>query len=123
MRALVIDDAVQARVREILEHSAGNWYRPGKSENPPGEDPRHVVMLNTYRCVFSYTDIHDCLWRHLSVSVPSKNYPNPFAIYTIAELFGFTGWDGTSEKPPADWLMDVNKIEHCVVVAQKTESK
>jgi hypothetical protein len=53
------------------------------------------------------------------MSVPSKDYPNPFAVWLVCELFGFTGWDGKSELPPSDWQAMVNKEEHCIVVAQR----
>jgi len=121
MRPLLIDDEARARVREVLSFASKNWYRLGRSEIVPGDDPRHTVLLNTYRCVFSYTlDPHDNLWRHLSISVPSKDLPNPFAFYSIAELFDFTGWDGKSiEPPPEGWILGVNKQEHCITAVQK----
>ena len=120
MRPLVIDDTARARVAEVEAFAFANWYRPGQSENAPGDDSRHVVELNTYRCVFSYTLAPDGeLFRHLSISVPSKAYPNPFAVFTIAELFGFTGWDGKTLEAPDDWMIDLNKEEHCVVAAQR----
>jgi hypothetical protein len=120
MRPLVIDQSAKAKVAEVEEFAFSNWYYPGRSENPPGDDPRHVLELNTYRCVFSYTmSPHGDLYRHLSVSVPSEKYPNPFAVFVIAELFGFTGWDGKTIDYPADWEAGVNKTEHCVVVVQK----
>lgn len=119
MRPLVIDEIAQAKVREILVFAADNWYRPGVSEQVPGNDSRHVAILNTYRCVFSYTDMKDELFRHLSISVPSKDYPNPIVTWVIADLFGFSGWDGKSPDPPKDWLFDVNEGEHCIVLAQK----
>ena len=120
MRPLVIDETARARVHEVETFAFANWYRPGQSENPPGDDSRHVVELNTYRCVFSYTLAPDDeLWRHLSISVPSKNFPHPFAVFTIAELFGFTGWDGKTIEAPEDWMVATHKVEHCVVAAQK----
>lgn len=123
MRALVINDETRTKVAEVVEFAAKNWYRPGRSETIPGDDPRHVVMLNTFRCVFSYTvSPSEEVWRHLSVSVPSKKLPNPFAFYTIAELFGFTGWNGRSVVPPSSWTVGVNKEDHCIVAVQRVES-
>lgn len=119
MRALIIDEETRAKVSAVEEFADSNWYRPGRSETVPGDDPRHTVMLNTYRCVFSYTAMRGALFRHLSVSVPSDKFPNPIAVYAIAELFGFTGWDGQSEEPPETWMLNVNKVEHCIVVAQE----
>lgn len=40
----------------------------------------------------------------------------------LAELFGFTGWDGkTIDRLPEGWTGDVSKTEHCVVLVQKTD--
>jgi hypothetical protein len=75
MRPLIIDDQARAAVAEVLEHALEeqNYYEPGISAQPPGEDPRHCVLLNTYRCVFSITrDPERKLYRHLSISVPAK---------------------------------------------------
>jgi hypothetical protein len=119
MRPLIIDEEARAKVAAVEEFAYSNWYRPGQSELVPGDDPRHTVQLSTYRCVFSYTKMPSGLFRHLSISVPSEKYPNPFAVYAIADLFGFTGWDGTSEEPPAGWMLRANQEEHCVVLAQE----
>jgi hypothetical protein len=119
MRPLVIDEETRAKVCAVEEFAYSNWYRPGQSELVPGDDPRHTVLLNTYRCVFSYTKMRSELFRHLSVSVPSAKYPHPYAVWTIAELFGFTGWDGKSPGGAPDWLAQPNKEEHCITVAQK----
>lgn len=122
MRALVIDDAAKAIVKRIVEFAElpQNWYllsrgRPVAS-GIPGNDARYGCKLNSYKCVFSITNDGREIWRHLSISVPSANYPNPFAVYTIAELFGFQGWNGVTEDLPANWQVAVNTQEHCVVV-------
>lgn len=119
LRALVIDDVAKERVRRLVEFAEefGHWYRVDLGDRkPPGDDPRYVIYLDTFRCVFTITKNHDGLWRHLSISVPSSKMPNPFAAYTIAELFGFKGWDGVSDKPGPDWLLAVHHPEHCVVL-------
>jgi hypothetical protein len=122
VRPLVIDDNAKAAVAEVVAYAMQpeNYYEPGVSNQPPGDDPRHVVLLNTYRCVFSITKAPDGkLWRHLSVSVPRKGkYPNWFAVLVIADLFGFTGYDGVSARVPKDWVIGPNKDDECVVVAQ-----
>jgi hypothetical protein len=124
MRPLVIDEGARAAVGKVVAHALEreNYYEPGQSPGQaPGDDARHVVLLNTYRCVFSITkDPEGKLYRHLSISVPARGkYPNPFAVFAIAELFGFTGWDGrTPEAPPEDWIAGPNPDEQCVVVAQ-----
>jgi hypothetical protein len=115
MRVLAINEETRAKVRAVLEFAAHNFHRPGKN------DARYAVMLDTFRCVFSYTQVGapGTLYRHLSVSIPSERYPSPFAFYTIAELFGFTGWDGQSERPPKDWMLRVDEDDHCLIAAQK----
>jgi hypothetical protein len=122
MRPLVIDDAARTAVAEVVAHAMQpeNYYEPGSSPQPPGDDPRHIVLLNTYRAVFSITRAPDGkLFRHLSISVPRKGkYPNEFAVLAIADLFGFTGYDGVSARIPEGWMIGPNKDDECVVVAQ-----
>lgn len=118
MRALLIDDQVKAVVNKVVDYAQSHpFYLPAGGQLP-GDNPNYVAHLMTYRCVFTFTRVKGETWRHLSISVPSENYPNPYAAYTIAELFGFTGWDGKSQIPPRDWQMDINKDEHCIVLAQ-----
>jgi hypothetical protein len=119
MRPLVIDDAARELAARVLAYAEGHRYRPSVMVTPPGDDPNHVAMFGTYRAVFSFTESDDMLWRHLSVSVPSAYYPNPAAVFIIAQLFGFTGWDGdTLDALPEGWLMEMQELEHCIVVAQ-----
>lgn len=125
MRVLEINDEAKAkvmRVRNFAEQKV-NWYY---GHGPvPGDNPRYVCHLNDFRCVFTLTVGDSGLhYRHLSISVPSENYPHPAAAWTIAELFGFTGWDGRSfDKVPADWAAIVNPEEHCVVLAQEIKKE
>ena len=125
MRALLIDGEAEAEVRRVLEFAekAKNYYIIGPGgfsfQRPPGDDPRHVAHLRVgFRAVFSITKSPDGrLYRHLSISVDGGKLPNPFAAYTIAKMFGFTGWDEKSEVPPAGWGLEVNKDENCIVLA------
>ena len=126
MRALIVDKSAKAAVREVVSYAEKpeNWYLcgPGGKVAPgsiPGDNPRHCLTWNTYECVFSFTKTMKGVYRHLSISVPSKSYPNPYAAFMIATEFGLTGWDGHSPHPPSDWIMDVNQQEHCVVLAQR----
>lgn len=128
MRALVIDDLAKAEVKRVKDFSLKpeNHYIADKTgfsfQRPPGDDPRHVAQLNTYRCVFSITEIDGKNWKHLSISIPNsgKTYANPIAAFSIAELFGFSGWDGhTTNSLPEDWAIKINQEEHCVVLAQE----
>lgn len=120
IRALVIDEAARAQARRVIEHAKAHPYRPG--DPVPGDNPDFVAQLGSYRAVFTYTKSDGTTFRHLSVSVPGRGYPHPAAIFTIAELFGLTGWDGrTLHRAPADWMVSVNRDEHCVVVGQRIE--
>jgi hypothetical protein len=123
IRPLLIDDRARAAVGKVVEHALKeeNYYEPGISPQPPGDDARHVVLLNTYRCVFSITrDLKGArLYRHLSISVPAKGkYPNVFAAFSIAELFGLSGWVGETPEPPVDWMVGTDRGDECVIVAQ-----
>lgn len=125
MRVLTIDDAAKEAVKRVLDfaHQPENFYRVGPNgfsfQRPPGDDPRHVAQLDTYRCVFSVTKQGKREFRHLSISVPSDKYPNVFAAFTIAEMFGFRGWDGKTIAIPDGWIGRVSEEEHCVVLGQE----
>ena len=117
MRALIIDDRAKAEIARVKAHAEANHYWPGQAT--PGDDPRYVARLSTYRAVFTITHADDLIWRHLSVSVPSSKFPHPAAVFMIAHHFGFTGWSESKPSEPGDgWMLDVNKREHCAVVAQ-----
>lgn len=122
MRPLVIDDETRAKVAAVIAHADKHHYMPQPGSPPPGDDERFVAKLGTYRTVFTFTIAEGVLWRHLSVSVPMKGkFPNPVAVFMIAELFGFTGYDSSQHymaSPPKGWAIHVNDDEHCVVVAQ-----
>jgi hypothetical protein len=125
MGALVINEKTRNVVWDVVNYAShpDHWYWPQRGDAPPATNPEHVVMLNSFRCLFNFTAGADSqgrgrLIRHLSISVPSKNYPHPCAILEIARLFGFTGWDGMTELPPKDWLVYVSTLEHSVVVSQ-----
>lgn len=120
---LTIDDGARAKVARVLAHAETHPYRPPYG-TPPGDDDRFVARLNDFRAVFSFTYSGGVIWRHLSISVPGTKYPNPFAVYTIADMFGFTGWDQrTIEPPPAGWAMDMNAQERCIIIAQAVKSE
>jgi hypothetical protein len=124
-RALVVDDEAKEKVKVTLLYAKHHVYEPSLlssvSEISPGDDPGHVVMLNTFRCVFSYTRFSSKLYRHLSISVPSELYPNPIAVTAIAELFGFTGSENGLEAQLRDskWMVHISRKEHCVVLAEQ----
>jgi hypothetical protein len=124
MRALIIDQKAKQKVSRLLQFASKeqNWYRPDETLIPPGDNPDFVIHLNSFRCVFTYTFSNDELFRHLSISVPAKNkYPHQIAALTIAELFGFSGWDGVSAQIPSGWIVGTNKEEGCVTMVQQVE--
>lgn len=121
MRLLVIDEAAKQEVRRVLDYALlpENWYRPGKDRRVPGDDPRFIARLNSYRCVFTITEYPTAVFRHVSISIPvQSHFVNPYAAYTIAQLFGFTGWDEKAIRVPESWLLDVNKRDHCIQLMQ-----
>lgn len=127
MRVLVINDFTKQAVKRVLDYAERyeHWYRPGLARRPPGDDQKHVTQLDSYRCVFSITLDRGIAYRHLSISVPSADLPNPFTAFTIAQMFGFSGWDGKSMPNsvlPAGWQVAPNKAEHCVVIMQPYEN-
>lgn len=106
MRVLQIDDEAKAEVARVLAHAEANPYFPGQAS--PGNDPKFVAQLGTFRTVFTYTHADSVVYRHLSVSVPGGKFPNVIAAFTIAELYGFTGWSiDMGENPGADWLVEI----------------
>lgn len=122
LRPLIIDDRAKAEAARVIEHAKAHHFCPEIDEWSPGDDPRFVAHLNTYRCVFTFTHaVDNRVYRHLSVSIPSAGlFPHPAAILTIATLFGFTGWDKrTIDVMPETWLLDVNERENFIQVAQR----
>ena len=125
MRPLVIDQEAKKKVQRILDYALDpkHWYQPGKTRIIPGHDAHFVTRLDTYRCVFTITlQPGGFTHRHLTISVPSENYPNPYAAYSIAQLFGFTGWDEKTVDPPEGWMIRVNEDEHCIALGQAFEA-
>ena len=122
MRALLIDDKAKAEVARVVSYAMDHPYRPGAGSPVPGDDPGHVVYLQTYRCVFTFTIIAGRKLRHLTISIPPKEkFPHPIAAFMIADLFGFTGYDDKNKPgaPGPDWHCDVKKNENCVMITQE----
>lgn len=127
MRPLVLDDVTKSRVQAVREFAerTENIYFPSPNAAIPGNNPNFVAQLDTYRCVFTITAYEDKRLRHLSISVPSKDFPNPISVFTIAGLFGFTGGKVESDitvAPGPDWQVAIDKEQHCIVVAQEHPS-
>jgi hypothetical protein len=108
---------IDPRARQVLEddlikflretHKAGSAYhRPGP------HDP--TVYIN----LFSFTHVDGVVYRHLSVSVPGGLYPNPIAALMLADLFGFTGWDGSGVFPESWTCRRVEEPVPCIAILE-----
>lgn len=129
VRFLELGDRAARKAKKVVNHAKkkANWYNPkapGWMSKIPGHDRRHICKLNDFRCVFSYTIDQDnnLVVRHLTISVPGKNYPNPHAVIAIARLFGFTGKPPEGEMFPPDWAVGPKQDgpidDHCIVAGQ-----
>lgn len=119
LRPLIIDDALKFEIDRIKCNAEAHHYIPGPGVGPPGDDHRFTFTTDFgYKFVFTLTESDDVLWRHFSISVPGRRLPNQIVTFTVAELFGFTGWDGVSDKPGADWMIKIEDPPYAVVMAQ-----
>jgi len=111
---------LRSKIALLVSYAQEHHYHPGVDPTP-GDNPKFVLNLGAYRCVFTFTESHGRLWKHLSVSIPRKGkFPNPAAAFTLATEFGFTGWDGvTIDKIPDGWLGDIDDERNCIVLAQE----
>jgi hypothetical protein len=125
LRPLIIDGVARAKIAHLIEHADAHHYHPGV-DPIPGDDPAFVVYLDSYRVVFTFSeDRKGGVWRHLSISVPDEGqYPNPYAAFTIAQEFGFTGWDGKTATPAKGWHLHIEKevIPHAIVLIQLVDA-
>lgn len=125
MRGLVITDEIKQKIKDQVAwaEKPENWYYPELDPKPPGDKPKFVMHLEVgYRVVYTLTAMTKGKFRHISISVPSSKYPHQVAAFTIATMFGFTGGgevEGMTLEPGKDWMMHVNKNEHCIVIAQE----
>jgi hypothetical protein len=125
MRVLIIDGLAIEKVEKLraFAERPENYHlvgADGKSNMVPGDLAEYVTHLEQgFLCVFTITKTDMGTYRHLSISVDRKNkYPSARAAYTIAEMFGFTGWDGHSEAVPASWIAKLEKESEAIVFAQ-----
>ena len=129
MRPLIITPEIKAKIAQQVAwaNQPENWSFVAKDKEPPGHNPAFVMMLEVgFRVVYTHTVLKGRHYRHLSVSVDGLNYPGEIAALTIATFFGFTGGLTLEEmtlRPGPDWLIDVNKDERCMVIAQLLEKQ
>jgi hypothetical protein len=111
----------RTKISHVRSYAEENPYYPGADE-VPGSDDNYVCMLGTYRCVFTITRHKGLVARHLSISVPGEGYPHPESAFTIADEFGFTGWDQkTVDRLPKTWFGSLSKKDHCIVLIQEID--
>jgi hypothetical protein len=118
LRALVIDDIAKLKAAKIKAYAEAHHYVPGPRATTPGDDPNSWAMFNDYKVVFSITESDSTVWRDLSMSVPGGKFPHPLAVFSMCELFGFTGWDGKSQDMPKGWMGQAEKkpVKHVRIV-------
>jgi hypothetical protein len=123
LRPFIVDDQLRSRIEAIKAYARAHPYIPGETI-VPGDLPGHVLTTEWgYRAVFSFTRTLQGIYRDLSFSVskPGK-YPNEFVTFTLAQLFGFTGWDGkTISPPPVGWVLAKDPRWDAVRVVQELE--
>ena len=125
MRPLVIGPEVQKAANELVSFASKreNWFDPRIHKWTPGDRSEYTIAFNTYRCCFTYTvGKNESVHRMLSISVPGKDYPNIIAVWTIAEMMGFTGGkkvNDTMMDRATDWVVYIEQATHAVVVAQQ----
>jgi len=94
MTPLIIDNAIQARIAEVVAFAKAN-VRTWKGALVPGDqEPFTVHVPLGFKVVFSVDETTDPqqLARHLSCSVTATNrqtVPSPEAMRMLAEAFGF----------------------------------
>ena len=129
-RPLVLDDALKAecgRLREFAEDPK-HWYLFGETDFVPGERPGYILMTDFgFRIVFTITHAPEHSpkpFRHMTISVSGKNFPNPVAVYTLAHQLGFTGATvkGDVVTEPGPWALAVDDDDHCIIVQQPYEA-
>lgn len=122
LRPLLIDKALQRKIAKIVAYARAHIYIPGETM-VPGDVPAQVLKTTFgYRCVFSLTKDPRTgeLYRDLSISVSGKgNYANPVAAFTLASLFGLTGYQADSFNPGPDWLINKDVNYEAIRIIQK----
>lgn len=129
INVLPLDDETRAKFRELAERAAlrENWYRVGEAA-VPGDSAKFHLVLNGAKHVFTWTvaKTPNGKWvvaRHLSVSCrDGQSIPDPVHVFTVARWLGFTSVEadkyGIVHKPGPKWQIDINHIDHCVVIVE-----
>lgn len=129
-RPLIITPGRKEAIQKFLEmaHREENWFYPGVSDWTPGDRPEYIFQFDSYRVCYTCSIIEDKPHRQISVSIPTDELPAPAAVFTIANLFGFTGGKGMGEdvitEHGEDWVIVTQPLgegRECVMVVQKIE--
>lgn len=125
---MILLDISKARTRaqeiEAFAKRPENWYHPGKTAFVPGDRLEFVLLSGTVRAVFTWTQSEDGdVHRHLSISTMARGYPHPIVVWTLANMFGFTGVtaddQGIVHSPAGSWVYAPNDVERCVTIIEK----
>lgn len=119
MSLLVIGPEARWRIGNLRKFAEGreHWFRPGVDDWTPGDMPEYVATVSDYRVVFTWSiGGSDVVYRHLSVSSPrpETHLPIPYTCWSLATLFGFTGFDPDNpgrdvEHVPDGWQARIDK--------------
>lgn len=122
-RAYDFSDETRAQIAQLkaTAEQTRHWYVVGQSACPPGDLPRHVLILSQMKCVFSITVMNSpagCqTYRHASFSLPEESgakTPSPIAIFTVAHMFGFTGGE-VSPASDDDFEVVLSPAKHWLI--------
>lgn len=126
MSHIVIDDAAKAKAAALVAYAEAHPYRPDEpGTRVPAEDPNQVAQFDSFRVVFSFTEVQGVLLRQLSISLVNRRrgmYPDPIMAFAIADLLGFTGWAEGSMRIPAGWSCKPIPADGCVSIIQPVGS-
>lgn len=125
MSHFIIDDAAKAKAAALVAYAEAHPYRPDEPDaRVPGDDPGHVAVFDSFRVVFSFTELQGVRVRQISISLISRRrgmYPHPTMAFALADLLGFTGWTDDlvrRELPPSDWRCRPVESDNCVSIVQ-----
>lgn len=123
MSYFIVDEAAEVKAAALVAYAEAHPYRPDEPDaRVPGDDPGHVAVFDSFRVVFSITEMQGVRLRQLSISLVSRRrgmYPDPIVAFAIADLLGFTGWtEHASRTPPPGWSFRPVKRDCCVSIVQ-----
>lgn len=122
MSHFIIDAAAKAKAAALVAHAEANPYRPEEpGARVPADDPGLVAVFDSFRVVFSITEMQGVRMRQLSISLVSRRrgmYPDPIMAFALADLLGFTGWSEGSNRVPDGWSCRPVPADGCVSIVE-----